>query len=103
MRVVREPYEIHEKIIKTIRKPCQRVNTKALSNFWIRKPCQTLITKAQLFEIFLTAFVTDRYELIPSLKSILSLDKNPFVLNTIGRRGKRDVLRVSTKLVGSAR
>ena len=32
----------------------------------IREPFQALNTKAQLFEIFVTAFVVDRYELIPS-------------------------------------
>ncbi len=33
VRVVRDPCEIHEKIIKMIRKLCQVLNTKALSNF----------------------------------------------------------------------
>jgi hypothetical protein len=64
----------YESLVKAIRKPCQVFNTKPLSNFeyespvklWIRKPCQTLNTKAQLFLKFYWAFVTNRYELIPS-------------------------------------
>lgn len=43
-KVVREPFEIHEKIIEIISKPCQiligkswRNSKKVLSNFWIRK------------------------------------------------------------------
>jgi hypothetical protein len=53
MRVVRDPYEIHEKIIKKIWKLCQASNANVLSKgdykslvTTIRKPCQALNTKA---------------------------------------------------------
>ena len=36
----------YESLVETIREPCQALNAKVLSKGWIRKPCQRSITKA---------------------------------------------------------